>query len=182
MEKAQIRYAKKFNIGNYESEEYSIETACESDKTLEGFAELKRLIETAHNNGKTVVIPTTDIVNDQPAPKTKATAKKATETPKVETPKADTPKVEETVEDAPKEEKPKTPRKAASKIINYNRTDIGHKEALKSVLKARKPDYASKANLETATKASTGMVGKPFLGEDGNVLESFVEEFLAYYA
>lgn len=176
MEKSVIRFVKKFNIGNYEAEEYGIETSVDADKHLEGFATLKKEITEAFNIGRTVT--------EQPAPKAESVSKPKT-TPKKEEAKAEETKVEEKVEEKKEEKKveeKKTTRKASSKIVNYDRTDLGHKEALKAVLKAIKPDYASKANLETATKASTGMVGKPFLGEDGNVLQSFVDEFLSYYA
>lgn len=67
--------------------------------------------------------------------------------------------------------------KAAAKETPYDRENPAHKKLVKELLNELVPGWQKNAELNTtAGTVSQSLVGKPFLGVDGAILESFKDE------
>ena len=87
-------------------------------------------------------------------------------------------KEEKKEDDEPKEEKPKRSRRAPakSKITKYSRDEKAHKKIFRSVVDEQFPGWDKDDELKPLVKeASVASNGEDMLGEDGAVLDSFVD-------
>lgn len=185
MKITEIKYTKKFNNGNYESEEYGV-TAVLSDNDTETTVSLFQILKQEVHSAYTY----TGEETQEPEPMTEEEVVEELE----ETPIEDEPTVEETPEEveeeaeeeaeeeeelvSEKEVKAKKPKKKFKKKPQvYQRSNETHKEMFSIVLKGVAPNW--KDNPKTKAKAkdcSVKMEGKEFLDENGKVLKEFVAE------
>ena len=196
MEIKEVKYTKRFNIGDYQHEEYSIsaDLAAESeDGAVAAFADLKDIVAKAHSgdqSAKTKVSragkakeakeeETEEEAEEEEAPK--AAKGKAAKSKKVEEPEeAEEEEEEETEEEAEEEEAPKAVKGKAvkKKGSTYNRNLDLHKKLFVEVLNDNLGYGWVKKNAGRAKTVSIKMEGKNFLDADGEVLAEFVKETL----
>jgi outer membrane biosynthesis protein TonB len=167
------RYARKFNLGNYESEEVAMEASFNSEDVVKEFGQLKALvlemggiqIAKACNCKK-------EEVKDEP-PK---------EEVKEEPPKEEPTKEPEAkpVDDKPKKDKPKkkAPRKKKAKVVVYSRESKDHKEHLAAILDELYPNWR-KELAEKAAATSKSMHDTVAIFDDkGEITSDFREAII----
>lgn len=179
MRVTEVKYARKFNVADYESEDYALTAILEEDEeAIVALTGLKELVSSAHTG--------------EPAPAQKKAAKKSSpaKKSKVVEEEEDVDDNDEVTEDdedtndaddgdddeTPKSSSKKTVKKAASKKKpqNYNRSIEAHKEIFSSLLKEVAPDWKKTPKGKLAAKnASTDMEDEEFLDADGEVLPEF---------
>lgn len=194
METKEIKYTKRFNIGNYEHEEFSI-TAVTEDGSVEDFAQLKETVAKAfvgeevakakvsRSNKAKEVAPEpeeeeTEEAEEEEKPKaTKGKASKA-KAKKVEEPEeSEEEEAEEAEEEEEEEEKPKA-KALKKKGSTYSRNSDLHKKLFVEMLNEELGEGWVKKNAGRAKTASIKMEGKNFLDADGEILPEFTKETL----
>lgn len=199
MKVVEAKFTKKFNTGNYESEEYSLGAIVEEkDKAVVVLQTLKTEVNAAFS-GETA----------EAAPEKKSSVKKTikkTEPIEVDEDEDevtgqigedeedddevavdydDTEAADDDEEEEEEEEAPPVKKKAASspgkkfkkKEQVYSRTNEQHKELFSSTLRSVAPDWKkTEAGKAKAKLASQKMEGKAFLDENGEVIAEFKAE------
>jgi len=193
MEITSLRYGRKFNLGNYESEEIAFEGVLEDGESpLECLQEMKSAVMEAYKG-----------VSAEPVTQKEPTKKKAAKKVVEEEPEdTDLEDEDEFVDDETEEEEPKkaakkkvtkkatakkaTKKKATKKKATrkkntpYDRSLELHKKLIGEMLTEELPNWKKDADIKTACKnASVEMEGEDFLDSEGNILESFSGEFLS---
>jgi len=158
----------KHNSGAYEK--------LEAEGLVHGEAQL------AFNDLKGFVVGNLTEAQSEPTPKEADTSKVLTTKGKLVEKEVEEEVVEEVVEEKPKKKgkakgtKELTPKKG--KNIPYDREDDNLKNRLTQILNTWYPDWKKdEATKAAAKKASVSLVGIDFLDSEGEVLESFMEEF-----
>jgi len=106
--------------------------------------------------------------------------KKAESTKEVEA------KSEEVKAETPKEEKARKPetkevKPRGTKFSPYDKKNETHKKLVGQFLDAKFPKWREQPLIACASAASNAMLGKDFLDGNGEVLESFREEFYSFF-
>ena len=161
MRVSEVKFTKRYNVGNYEHEEYSLAAVLEEDENhVEAMAQLKADVIAAYTEENSQV---------------KKATRKAAEVEDTEEEETEEVEQEETAED---EEVPakaaKGKKKFKSKAQVYQRSNETHKELFSGVMRAVAPDW--KKTTESKAKAkSVSLVfeGVDFLDAEGNVLAEF---------
>lgn len=179
-------FTRKYNVGQYESEDYTLTAIIDdNENATNALIELKEVVDAAFNN-KTAVE-----TKSNPS-KAKATpAKKSSKVVDLDEDEEDIveeedvveeeDEVEEEEEEEEEEVKPKAKPKAKAKSTakkskeqNYDREVETHKELFGEVLAEVAPKWKSSAEGKAKVKTcSIKLNGQPFLDVDGEVLESF---------
>lgn len=176
------KFVRKYNVGQYESEEYTLEANIdEGENAIDVLKALKAEVAAAHAGEEAP-----EKEEEKPAAK-KAKAKK--EAPPVEEDDSDD---DDSDDDDDKEEEPvekksklapvKSPAAPTKKGFkkkpqSYNRDNEQHKEIFSTLLKEVAPEWKkSDAGKAKAKTSSVKMVGKDFLDSSGEVLSSFKAE------
>lgn len=153
-----IRYGKKINLGNYESESFELEAKVENN--VEDYEEVVEQLK--------------KLVNSELEDKKKPLVTKETETIKVEEPvkKEEKPKEEKTEEKPKKTTRKRKPKKTT---VTYDRTIDTHKKVLGDILDDNYKGWKKDESLKTkALHLSTSLSGKEeIFDSNGDVLESF---------
>ncbi len=156
----EVKYAKKFNLGNYESEEFALTAVVEEkDNHLETLQSLKNDVHSAYSG------------DSKSAEDTETEEPDDTETEETESEDTES---EESEEKTKPKAKSKKPKKFKSKAQAYDRANETHKEIFSSLLKSVAPDW--KKTPESKVKAkivSEKLEGEDFLDADGEVLPEF---------
>lgn len=184
MEIKGIKYTKRFNLGNYEHEEYTVDAQAE-DASASDFAQLKELVAAAHagdvkssakvsraNKAKEEAEEEEE-EEEEKAPAKKTTKKKVE--PEPEEDDEDDADDADDAEEAPKAVKGKAVKKKGSV---YDRNSDLHKKLFVELLNSELGDSWVKKNAGRAKTASIKMEGKNFLDADGEILADFVKEAL----
>jgi hypothetical protein len=203
MKISEARYTRRYNIGNYEHEEYTLAAVVKEGETgAEALIDLKHQVAAAYvGEGSIGPAPEPEEEIEQPIEEEEIPVEEEIpeeteeeveeedieeEVPE-EKPKKKTkaPKKEEAEEDdydyadqLPKELVKEAPKKKSfkKKPQTYQRSNEAHKEIFSNVLKAVAPDWKKSFESKAqAKKVSQKMVGEEFLDEDGNVVASFTE-------
>jgi len=185
MEIKGIKYTKRFNLGNYEHEEYTVDAQAE-DASASDFAQLKELVAAAHagdvkssakvsraNKAKEEAEEEEEEEEEEKAPAKKTTKKKVE--PEPEEDDEDDADDADDAEEAPKAVKGKAVKKKGSV---YDRNSDLHKKLFVELLNSELGDSWVKKNAGRAKTASIKMEGKNFLDADGEILADFVKEAL----
>lgn len=158
MKITEIKYMRRFNLGNYEHEEIEATANLDEGESYIGaLAELKNMV---HGKHQEPVVP--EPLIEEPVVVPEETA--------VEQTIVEEPKAEEIVE-----KKPKRATKKAAKVTNYDRGLDNHKKLLADVLDKNCPNW--KKSGAKVKEISVLMEGKPFLNAEGSVIEDFIVEF-----
>jgi hypothetical protein len=154
----EVRYTKRFNMGNYEHEEFTISAILEGDDTcLDVVNTMKTEIEIARGT-----VPVLQA------------AKKQKPVEKEEEP---TEEAEPTMPIAAKTAKKAAKKTKAKPVQVYERANDTHKEIFSQMLNRVYPSWKTSAESKNAAKqASQALNGVEFLDENGVVLESFQEK------
>lgn len=179
-----IKYTRRWNLGQYEHEELTVDAAVEegenASEVLEEVMEFVLSKGKLQTNGKDKPSEKV-VVADGPTPKpntpvptadkTKAKKEKAAAPPKKE---AIEEKKEEKVEEKT-EEQPQRKTKVVGKVTKYNRNLDLHKKLLSETLEENHKGW--RANASKAKEASIKLENDEvdFLDAEGKVLESFKE-------
>jgi len=181
----EAKFVRKYNVGQYENEEYSLTAEVEDgENAVKVLQKLKADVAKAY--GASPSKSEEDEEETTPAPKKKSKPapepeeEDEEEVDEEETDSDDDDEEESDEEESDEEEEESKPAKKASakksfkkKPQDYNRSEQ-HKEILSSVLKEVAPDWKkSEASKKKAKAVSTKVVGLAFLDEDGEVLKSF---------
>jgi len=152
-----VTYTRRYNTGNFEFEEYTLQaTVEENEVTANVIAQLQADVEVAKTRVAAV------------AP-TKSAAKK----------KKPVVTVEEEEEVLPVAAKAEKKKKFKSKPQVYQRTNDTHKEIFSGVLTKVFPTWKTDAKTRSeAKKVSKAMEGIEFLDEAGTVLPKFEEKLI----
>lgn len=182
-----IKYSRKFNLGNYESEEIGVEAFIQGEETPKQC--LAHLMDFVNSRGQADFAVTQVKKADGPVEikaaeetTTKVDQRQKEESVKKEEIPAPKPKKEfknpqPPVRTTPEEKAvAKLPQKAAAKsrATTYTRTTELHKKLLSELLDSAHPTW--RANPTKAKEASLKMEGMPFLDDSGKILDSFKEE------
>lgn len=165
MKITEITYGKKFNLGNYESEEYRLTAVLDEDEnTIGAIAALKLEVIEAQSG------VTFKVEASEPEPVMKPKPKKAKKV-------IDEPIPDETGESDPEiqDPAPKAKKKFKKKATTYDRANEIHKKLFSASLAEIAPSWKSTdAGKAKAKQLSRDSDGVDFLDDDGDVLESFV--------
>lgn len=192
--KAEVKYMKRFNLGNYEHEEFHISVMVGEEETaMEAFCGLKGTVEAAHAGDPIALeaVSKKDIEEEEmPKEKqAKKTRKKKEVKPEPEEEieeeieEEDSEEIEEDfVDDSDSdeeevEEEPAPKKKAAkkTKVTLYSRTNDLHKkifgETLKNFFPKWKDTPEGKAKVQAASKQ---LEGQPFIDNEGEITDEFI--------
>ena len=185
MEIQEVKYTKRFNIGDYQHEEYTV-TANAEEGATKAFAALKEAVAKAHagdvvekakvsraGKAKEAKEEETEEVEEAP----KAVKAKAVKTAA----KVVEPEEEEETEEAEEEETEEAPKAVKGKAVKkkgseYNRNLDLHKKLFVEVLNDNLGDGWVKKNAGRAKTVSIKMEGKSFMDADGEVVAEFIKE------
>lgn len=197
MKLTDAKFTKKYNTGNYESEEYSLTAIVEETESAVGvLTSLKSLVADAFaGEDSTAKVEAPKKAAKKAAKKVEPVAEEiededddealAPEQEETEDSDDDEEIMEESEEDEEEEEEVPVKKKASSspgkkfkkKEQVYSRTNEQHKVLFSSTLKAVAPDWkktdAGKAKAKTVSQK---MEGKAFLDENGEVVAEFKAE------
>lgn len=140
-----IRYVKKFNIGNYESEQYGISAIIEEDNTKKIsalFKELKQEVAAAHGGEKVEQDVTEVTTTSEPKPKKGKDPKRE-----------DSPPAAEKEEEIEGEEEAPDPRKESVEIEEEDKEGNGSDEEEVVEKNSKKLKEKSKPSTDGAEKA-----------------------------
>jgi hypothetical protein len=187
-----IKYGRKFNLGNYEQEEISIDSSVEEkENPAETLFEMMKFVNTkgqshASPSIQMELVPQKEEVEKENK-KAAASPKKAdskiqkaeekTEEKKEEQApaKAEEKKEEQApakAEEKKEEEKPKIKVKQAA--TKYDRSNELHKKLFSELLDVKYPTW--RKNPAKAASASRELVGKDFLDANGMKVKTFLDE------
>jgi len=183
MKATEVKYVKRFNLGNYEHEEIGVTVALdEDDSATEAIKELKELVNSTCGDCDKAKEPEAveeqpeaeeEVVEEKPKRGRKKKEKVEEEPEEVEEEETEEEEVEEVIEE---EEEPAPAKKSLKKKGSvYSRVNDAHKalfvEALNDIAPQWKKTDASKAK---AKKLSMELNGQDFLDADGEVVPSFM--------
>lgn len=194
MEITSIRYGRKFNLGNYESEEIAFEGVLDDGESpMDCLTEMKAAVLEAFKSKEEAPVQEAPTATKKKTSKKKA-AKKVEPAPEEE-------EEEEFIDDDTEEEPAKpvakktTKKKAAKKATGkkttkkkasrkkktpYDRNLALHKKLVGEMLAEELPDWKEDSAIKALVKkASVEMEGEDFLDDGGAILESFREEFIS---
>lgn len=195
MEITSIRYGRKFNLGNFESEEIAFEAVLDDGESpLECLQEMKAAVLEAFKNKEEAPVQEAPTTTKKKATKKKA-SKKAAPAPEPEEEDPEEEFIDDTTEEKPEKEvvKKKTTKKKAvtkkkatkkkasrKKKTPYDRSLQLHKKLIGEMLEEELPDWKEDAAVKKLVKAaSVEMEGEDFLDDAGEILTSFTEEFIS---
>lgn len=186
MEILEVKYAKRFNLGDYQHEEYTVVAEVEEGESADTvLATIKELVHRNQAGKSSVVEPSlaAPVAEEAPAPKKgKGRPPGAKNKPKAveEVPAEVVAEVEEheAKEEAKEEEEKAPPQKKLKKVGEvYSRSSEIHKKIFAEILGDVYPMWKSTdAGKSKAKNASMKMEGVEFLDSEGEVLESFLAE------
>lgn len=155
MEIRNIEYRRKFNLGDYESEDYAVSALLEPDEdTTTAFNTLKKAIEDARKG----------VVSDEVEVKEPAAVVEEDDETEAE-------EEEEEVKPAAKKKNFK------KKSVAYTRNNETHKMLFIDLLSSIAPDWKKEEKSKAKAKAaSLKLEGVDFLDADGEPLEEFKAE------
>lgn len=177
----EIRVDVTINKGNYESEKVGITYSPEDSEDIIAVIEQCKAI--AYGQAKSGSIRETKVEvtgtpDKKPAAK-KDTAKKPEETKVVaEETKAVAEEVTETEEVKTAEPK-ETKKRAATKVINYNRDDGQHKKKLADLLNKNYPNWKTDPKIKNNALSASNKFSEeptPFIDAEGNIVPEFLEK------
>ena len=203
MKVTEVKYSKRFNLGNYEHEEFTVTAIVEEDADVkESLNEIKDVVNATQAGAE---ISENSVEKEDVKPKTakgrgvknpKKSQEPTTEGEEDEeeenNEEEDDQKVEseDSEEDAEVEEDEEEPKgkkakgsngtsgkRTKSRATSYSRVDDLHKKIVGDFLNEEVPGWNKKYK-ENALLASKKMNGKDFLDADGEVIESFKKDFL----
>lgn len=166
MRVTEVKYTRRYNVGQYEHEEYTLVTVLEEgdedSKTV--IAELKEDVAQAHAGESKKAG-----VGEKPAKGKKASSAKA---------KKDSEEEESSVENTEDSPAPAKKKKSfKSKAASYDRANEIHKKLFSEQLQAISPGWSKdKEKMSLANKLSRQMHGKEMLDSDGKVINEFYRE------
>jgi len=169
MRVSEVKFTKRYNVGNYEHEEYSLNAVLEEDENhVEAMSQLKADVIAAYTEEKSTVKKST-----------KKAAAAVVEEEEEETTETETSDEEDTAEEVEEEpvlaaKKGKAKKTFKKKAQVYQRSNDTHKELFSGVMNAVAPAW--KKTTESKAKAkevSMKFEGVDFLDENGSVLETF---------
>lgn len=186
----EAKYVRKYNLGNYESEDYGLTAVIEDDETAQSVLNNLKAEVAAAYSGEAAPEPAASGKKKKGKKKPPQDSEDAPDADDVEATEAEEEETEaeETEEENEEEDDRATPidgatgkRSTKKKFVKkpevYQRGKETHRELFSSVLKTAAPDWKkSDKSKEKAKDVSTKMEGKAFLNEDGDVLESFKVE------
>ena len=206
MKNVELRFNRRYNVGQYEHEDYTIVAQLEEgDSSVEALAQMKASVEAAFA-GESGGEPGADAADkpattgkgkkdkkSKPAPTTTQEEEEETEEIEEETGGEETEEETETEEEVETEETeeeeteteeeeiedppPKKGKTFKKKPQAYQRENKTHKDIFSSVLKKVAPKWKSSFESKAhAKKVSQKLNGKDFLDENGKVLSSFEAE------
>ena len=167
MQVKEISYGATVKIGDdYYKASY---TAIPSSNVEEDMTALKDMVmKDITSQGQKPVV--TKSPTEVPPKTTRAPRKPKTAT--------EEPKKEETVE-APKPATRRPRRSAKPKTVKYDRTKEDHKLKVIAVVDEKFPGWKEDKGLKTkVAAASHALVDVDFIGDDGNILESFISQLV----
>ena len=159
-----ISFMQRKNLGNYEHAEASISAQLdEGEDTALAMLKLQKFIQDSLNGDLTAK---EDVKPTPVVPEIKEEVKEevVVETPK----KKKASKTKEVQVEAPK-----------SNLVAYDRNIENHKQLLSSYLTKNFPDWKTK---EGVREFSASLVGKDYLDESGNIVESFKQVLSGFFA
>lgn len=168
-----LKYVRKFNLGNYESEEVGVDAMVEDGENATSV--LDSMIQFVNTKGKVNNVQpySTGALGKTTAPSEPTVVeepKKKAAAPKKE--KAPEPVKEEAAPaPAPAPEEPKQTKKKASSVTKYDRSAETHRKLFSEILEANVKDW--KMNSEKAKEVSVELIGQDFLDMEGKVLPEF---------
>lgn len=193
MKPTEIKYTKRFNVGPYEHEEFTVHATLDDsgeDDVVEGFSALKNAVKTAKETGEAIANPTTQPDKnkngkDEKNAKTAKNGKKPKE--EVEEPAeeetANPPEEETETETVGEEEEAETPPAKTEKTGKgfkkkgspYSRANETHKNIMAQQLKKINPNWnKTEDGKKKGKKLSQTLNGTDFLDANGEVVPSFV--------
>ena len=186
MQTTEVKYTRRFNLGEYEHAEYSITATTEDkEKAQKVLAQLKADVLEAHTSEDE---PTEDSPTPAPSKKAakKAAAKAAAQVEDEESEDEDDEESEDETDNARDDEdevETKSAKKLKTKAQPYVRIDSTHKELFSGLLKSVAPDWKKSDKSKAKGKEiSKKMDGKDFLDADGEVLKEFKAEVKKLWA
>ncbi len=172
MKYTELKYMLRKNLGNYEHEEFSaVALVEEGESALKCAAQLKDLVK---NVIADALEPKVDDISGVKLTGTPEGPSKAPDAVPEEPPKAKRGRKPKAEKVADGEEAVEGPEKV---FIAYTRGDTLHKSLVSKWLDGESPTWRLKSGKQVL-RASEMMSGKPFLNDDGDIIESFKEAFL----
>ena len=167
----EIKYTKRFNIGDYQHEEYGVTYSVgEGESPEKSMMNMKNFIQDSFGNklGSSEPVNTPEPKKKAPAKKSKVVADDAPADKEVETEK-------EFKKETSEHKEPKKKRNQKKNVV-YNRDLAEHKTEMASILNRDFPEWKATPESKAAAKALSGKLeGTPFLdGKTGAVLPEFV--------
>ena len=207
MKATEVKYSKRFNLGNYEHEEFGVSIVVDETDRVDAMKIAQDWVAQAQS-GQEMPLATQD-PKAESLPEKKSKKPKSEMAPGVKKPKSapkaekeeeedeeDKEEVEEEVEEgyaeedendddgegeeeSEQEEVEKKPKARAgkSKSASYDRTNDLHKNLVGKMLTHYHPDWRTKLK-ETAIQASKKMQGKEFLNATGSIIKTFEDDFM----
>lgn len=198
MKPTEIKFTRRYNVAQYEHEEYSVTALLEDDDSaVDGLVELKEQVAAAYGGGACVGesdedTSSTDESNEEETGEEDTEAEDSeNDSDSEESDEADeNNEDEEESAPSPKSSKKSSTTKADSKTSSakagkkfkakpqvYDRENDTHKKLFSDVLKAVAPDWKkSDASKAKAKSVSQKMAGKEFLDANGVVVSAFKAE------
>ena len=199
MKATEVKYSKRFNLGDYQHEEFSITLGMdESHNAGDALKAAKDAVHAAQS-GQVDVEPKAESLPEKKSKKPKSEiapgVKKPKSAPKAEKEEEEDEEDKEEVEEgyAEKDEnddegegeeedseevekKPKA-RGGKSKSASYDRSNDLHKSLVGKMLTHYFPEWRTKLK-ETAIQASKKMQGQEFLNATGSIIKTFEDDFM----
>lgn len=204
MKATEVKYLKRFNLGDYQHEEFGVTVAINNDIDPVDAMKLCQDWVAQAQSGQEMPLATQD-PKAESLPEKKSKKPKSEIAPGVKKPKSapkaekeeeeDEEDKEESIEEGYAEEdenddegegeeedskevekKPKA-RAGKSKSASYDRTNDLHKNLVGKMLTHYNPDWRTKLK-ETAILASKKMQGKEFLNATGSIIKTFEDDFM----
>lgn len=182
---SEAKFTRRYNVGQYEHEEYSLVAVLEDGTTsaVAALAKLKADVAAAYG-GETGAEIEAEVVAEQEDPKLKKKKAKKSEpeesvseeSSEEETGDEDMAEEDSATEEesAEEDDAPKAAKKFKKKAQTYSRENETHKEIFSDVLKAVAPDWKKTPESKARGKTvSATMEGEDFLDADGEVLAGF---------
>jgi hypothetical protein len=181
-----LKYSKKFNLGNYESEEICVDVSVPEGE--DPGQVLESMMTFVKSQGRVPLSQVEQISPAAEAAKEEAKAekaaakaeKKAAQVKDKSAAKEETvmDKVEEKAAEAVTEKADKTEKKTfKAKPANYDRALDLHKKLVSEMLDANVPGWKAKAS--KAKEVSESLAGEAFLDAEGKVIAAFKDKFVA---
>jgi len=170
----ELRYTKRFNIGDYQHEEFGVTySVAEGESPEASMMKMKNFIQDSFTNtlGKSKAV-NTPVKEEKKAPAKKVKAVKVEDDAKADV------EVEDEKEFKKLTEEKKEPKKKRNqkKPTVYNRDLAEHKTEMAAILNRDFPEWKATPESKTAAKALSGKLeGTPFMdAKTGEILPEFV--------